>query len=233
MFWRHYVGRPREESSSSRTAASVEKKPAISRASLRDLRAAGRSSSESTRRSATIITGVRLTVGSWNMGRTSRGWAYLDSLDVDVALVQEAALPSTPRAAEWTSIPTIGDRDRWSAGSKQRGAAIVASYGPDLEEVPGDFNITPQWKDHPRYGQWGVHHELCLARLTAFGFEDCVARFHDKYQPTLWKGNLPPYQNDWMFARGITPVECRVLNAETERTKTPGNHSPIIATFVV
>jgi hypothetical protein len=246
---------------------------------------------------------VRLRVAIWNMQQRRDAWEYLDGLDVDVALVQEAVSPADPRPNGWQSVPRWHEPDSWRIDSRRRWSSAIVSYGLPLTEVPtarlgdplptggywvshpgalrlaeiemperhvlvaslygvmvdkyaitsmnrhlsdltpavfsgrwpriivgGDLNISPQLAP-----PWRRHHELVIERILALGFEDCLGRFHDDYVQTFFRKNAKPYQDDWIFAKGLHQDlrACAPLNNPDERVLSErySEHCPVIASF--
>jgi hypothetical protein len=83
----------------------------------------------------TSIGGMRLRVAIWNMQQRADAWAYLDTLDVDVALVQEAVPPRDERPAGWRSVPAHDEPELWQIDSSRQWSSAIASNGHPLTEV--------------------------------------------------------------------------------------------------
>lgn len=79
---------------------------------------------------------MRLTIATWNMHQAQAGWALLDRLGVDIALVQEAVPRLGMRPDGFHSIPSVEAPELWQIGPKRRWGSAVVSYGPALVEVP-------------------------------------------------------------------------------------------------
>jgi hypothetical protein len=113
---------------------------------------------------------VKLGVATWNMdhwkrmrddpsGQTQRdAWAYLQTLNVDVALVQEAVPPPFIDPATWPvrSHPAPDQPDAWFIHPRYRrwGSAVVV-FNPALEFEPIETTPLNSPRDHK--GLWISH----------------------------------------------------------------------------
>jgi endonuclease/exonuclease/phosphatase (EEP) superfamily protein YafD len=52
---------------------------------------------------------------------------------------------------------------------------------------------------------------------------------------TLARPDRPPFQIDWLFARGVRVLSCDVLNTPEDRAQTAAlsDHSPVVGVFEV
>lgn len=86
---------------------------------------------------------MAFTVVTWNMDHwkssrrvtehTKRAWAYIRALEVDIALVQEAAAPLDDLDA--SVFPPPSQAERWSSGGRAEFGTAIAVFGHPAEEV--------------------------------------------------------------------------------------------------
>lgn len=140
---------------------------------------------------------MRLRVATWNMdhwkrmrddptGQSQRdAWAYLQGLNVDVALVQEAVPPPFVDPATWAvrSHPAPEQPDAWFIHPRYRrwGSAVVV-FNPSLEFEPIETTVLNSgrhhrglWISHP--GTWaGVRivrpDQPAIVLVSAYGLMD-------------------------------------------------------------
>src|SRR2546429_5435912 len=101
-------------------------------------------------------------------------WEYLESLDVDVALVQEASPPPIEMATRWQVWPNAANLDGWPIGrSRDWGSGIVVfnhdlrlvgiptvRLGDPLPEGSDRYPPTALWASHPGAFAVGLLHGL-------------------------------------------------------------------------
>ena len=119
------------------------------------------------------MSGTRLRVLSWNMNQQLTSWSYLQDLavryELDVALLQEARLPSEPPAVRCE--PDFAEVERWQVpvpvGMKRPYCSAVVCFNRDLNFEP--VRPTPLWE--APYGGLAASHpgQFAVATVTLPG----------------------------------------------------------------
>jgi hypothetical protein len=102
-------------------------------------------------------------------------------------------------------------------------------FGGKRMVIGGDLNVSPEYADP----FWRRHHQQFIERVKALGFVDCLEEVDCHNRQTFFRTRARPYQDDWIFARGVKVIDCRPLNTEPERRESAdcSEHCPIVLTF--